>query len=123
MPKCKYKVGLLNLQDCGKEGVAACSSCNRPVCGAHSRVSAQGTLCLECYINKVPEQKGETGDPEYLAARRRSMIYHAAAFHPYYFGAGRRYGYDDYTYFDDDYDQDGVAAGKEDVEPGDFQES
>ncbi|HOT46686.1 MAG TPA: hypothetical protein PLM53_10795 [Spirochaetota bacterium] len=128
MAKCKYKVGLLNLQDCGKEGVTVCASCNRPVCGAHSRIHERSTLCLECFVNKVPEQKdkgpGPGEDAEYRAARRRNLIYGATAFHPYYFGRSRSYGYDDYTYFDDTYAAAGdPVAGKEEIEPADFQES
>ncbi len=127
MAKCKYKVGLLNLQDCGKEGVAVCASCNRPVCGAHSRIHEKSTLCLECFVNKVPEKDDKSGDPDYRAARRRNLIYGAAgaaAFHPFYFGRSRSYGYDDYTYFDDTYAAAGnTVAGKEEIEPSDFQES
>ncbi|MBP7735137.1 MAG: hypothetical protein KA369_04115 [Spirochaetes bacterium] len=123
MAKCKYKVGLLNLQDCGKESIYVCASCNRPVCGLHGKVHENNTLCLECYVNKVPDQEGAAGDADYRTARRRSLIYGAAAFHPYYFGSGRRYGYDDYTYFDDNYNMSRDAAGKEEVESKDFQES
>ncbi len=126
MAKCKYKVGLLNLQDCGKEGVTACASCNRPICGAHSKIFEKSTLCLECYVNKVPGKDDMTGDAEYRAARRRNMIYGAAgaaAFHPFYFGRSRSYGYDDYTYFDDTTNVPRDFAGKEEVEPSDFQES
>ena len=55
-------------------------------------------------------------------ARRRGLVYGAAAFHPYYFGSGRRYGHDDYTYFDDNYTRK-ASTGKEEVETEDFQES
>ncbi len=123
MPKCKYKVGLLNLQDCGKEGVTVCASCNRPVCGAHSKIFEKSTLCMECFVNKVPDKDDKAVDDESRAARRRNLIYGAAAFHPYYFGTGRRYAHDDYTYFDDTYDSTRDAVGKEEVEPSDFQES
>lgn len=127
MAKCKYKVGLLNLQDCGKEGTHVCPACNRPVCGAHSRILGAEILCLECFVNKAPADKGITGDAEYQTARRRNLIYGAAgaaAFHPFYFGRSRSYGYDDYTYFDDTYTDAGEnVAGKEEVEPSDFQES
>lgn len=121
MPKCRYKVGLLNLQDCGKEGVNVCASCNRPICGAHSKILEQKTLCLECYVNTAPEKDDVAGDEEFGAARRRNRIYQTRGFHPYYYGSGRRYGNDDYNNFDDDYKPD--TDGKEDVEPSDFQES
>ncbi len=119
--KCKYKTGLLTLQDCDIENAVPCGECGRPVCPDHSRQDQDRTVCLECFMNRMPDQP-YTGTDNVLhnALRRRSM-YHSG-FRPFYFGHGPRYGNDDYDYFDRR-QQAGERDDDEEIEPKDFQDS
>ena len=46
--KCRAKVGMLVISECGRAASANCSLCGRPVCGRHKCTSSRGTVCPEC---------------------------------------------------------------------------
>ncbi len=123
MAKCRYKVGLLNLRDCGSEAETQCATCNRPVCGEHLRHAQDGTVqCLECFSEGLPE--GSAADRGVDRLRYRRSIYGHSHYHPYYMGRGPRYGHDDYDTFDDTECGTSTDCGDEErVEASDFQDS
>jgi hypothetical protein len=100
MGKCRFKIGLLNLRDCGNDAIYQCGECNRPICSHHFKEAAGGIkLCLECHASKLPE--GAAADEDVNRLRYRNSIYHAAHYRPYYFDHGPSYGLDDYESFED----------------------
>lgn len=119
--KCKYKVGLLNLQDCGAENAIPCGDCGRPVCAAHYRQAQDKMVCLECFTKQMPGDKPYVGQDETIrnAFWRRSM--YSGGYRPYYYGHGVMYGNDDYEYFDQRTRTGGDE--QEEIEPKDFQDS
>lgn len=120
--KCKYKVGLLNLQDCGVENAIPCGECGRPVCTAHYRQSQDRMVCLECFTKQMPNQPYTGTDSSIRNALWRQSMY-SGGFRPYYYGHGPRYGNDDYDNFDrrSRVNDDGVED--EEIDAKDFQDS
>ncbi|MFC1849820.1 hypothetical protein ACFL27_06390 [candidate division CSSED10-310 bacterium] len=118
MARCRHKIGFLSLRDCGNPVVGLCSQCNRPVCDKHQKAIEQGPVCFECYAQDMSEDE-ITGDMARLHHRRH--YYHSTGYYPYYYGHSRRYGDDDYRYFDSDVESE--LGHDEDIDPEDFQDS
>jgi len=118
MARCRHKIGLLSLRDCGNPVVGLCVDCNRPVCDKHMKDTDRGTVCLECFTQNLEDQE-MSGEAARVYHRR--TYYHSTGYYPYYYGHSLRYGDDDYRYFDAepasniDHDQD--------IDPEDFQDS
>lgn len=137
MEKCRYKVGILNLRDCGADAPGLCGSCSRPVCMRHGKGVAgrEGIFCPECRLDL--EKGGKQGQPvdgdENLAMQRRSMYHSSGYSRPFFFGAPGVYGSDDYRAFESSAAPAGGAdeGGLDEEDPGrkkkikgtDFQDS
>lgn len=55
MSLCAVKRGIITLRDCGQEAGDTCTTCARPVCREHMKVSAGSVLCVECYARREEE--------------------------------------------------------------------
>ncbi len=122
MFKCKYKVGLLNLNDCNEPTDVACIHCNRTVCESHRQDREEGPVCLECLAEKYPDDQMGSGGKQ---TRWRNRLFDKYHYHPHYYAGARDYRDQDYQTFDGDQEpEEGLPPEEADEDTAaDFQDS
>lgn len=127
MARCRHKLGLLSLRDCGIEQETNCSECGKPVCKNHYRTHEEKPFCIECYLKIKKNSKDIDQDNDLQQERIRNSYYHQYAFIPFY-RTGYYNDYDDdyesdYESFDSDIDDEIEYEYDDDIEIDDFQDS
>ena len=86
--KCKAKVGMLILRDCGELASEKCASCGIPICLDHmTNLPGKGLVCPNC-----ADSDPDTADKHPFSRTRRRRHYHSHyGYSPYYYGHHRYY--------------------------------